>query len=78
MSAVSLRLPESLHASVKKMALKERVSVNQLITLAVAEKMSVLMASDYIQSRGAKGSKDRFLRILARAKDEEPDPKDQR
>jgi predicted DNA-binding ribbon-helix-helix protein len=78
MSAVSLRLPESLHQSVKKMAQQEHVSVNQLITLAVAEKLSALMASDYLEKRGSRGSKERFLKILAKAKDQEPDPKDRR
>ena len=78
MSAVSLRLPDSLHDSVKKMAHQEHVSINQLITLAVAEKLSALMASDYLQKRGAKGDRDRFLKILAKAKDEKPDPKDRR
>ena len=78
MSAVSLRLPESLHQSVKKMARQENVSVNQLITLAVAEKASALMTSDYLEKRGSRGSKERFLKILAKARDHEPDPKDQR
>lgn len=78
MSAVSLRLPESLHQSVKKMAQQEHVSVNQLITLAVAEKLSALMTSDYLEKRGSRGSKERFLKILAKAKDQEPDPKDRR
>jgi HicB family len=78
MSAVSLRLPDSLHQSVKEMALKDHVSVNQIITLAVAEKMSALMTSDYLEKRGIRASRDRFLKILAKAKDQEPDPKDRR
>jgi len=78
MSAVSLRLPDSLHQSVKKMALKDHVSVNQIITLAVAEKLSALMTSDYLEKRGEGASRDRFLKILAKAKDQEPDPGDRR
>ena len=78
MSAVSLRLPDSLHQSVKEMALKEHVSVNQIITLAVAEKLSALMTSDYLEKRGEGASRDRFLKISAKAKDQEPDPKDRR
>ena len=78
MSAVSLRLPDSLHRSVKKMAQKEHVSINQLITLAVAEKLSALMTSDYLEKRGNRASRNRFLGILAKAKNVEPDPKDLR
>ena len=39
MSTISLRLPDSLHAKVRELAEKEHVSINQLITLAVAEKV---------------------------------------
>ena len=78
MSGVSLRLPDSLHRSIKKLAKEENVSVNQLITLAVAEKVSALMASDYLEKRGNRGSKKRFLEILAKARDGDPLPGDQR
>ena len=33
MSALSLRLPESLHKSARKLAEKENISINQLITV---------------------------------------------
>ncbi len=78
MSAVSLRLPDSLHQPIKKLAVKDRISVNQIITLAVAEKLSTQMTADYLERRGAGASQDRFLGILAKAKDQEPDPKDRR
>lgn len=76
MSAVSLRLPDSLHQSVKKLAQKEHVSVNQLITLAVAEKLSALMASDYLEKRAQSASKSRFMKVLAKARDREPEVRD--
>ena len=38
MSTISLRLPDSLHQTLRELAAKEKVSINQLITLAVAEK----------------------------------------
>lgn len=38
MSTISLRLPDSLHKQVRKLAEQESVSINQLITLALAEK----------------------------------------
>jgi hypothetical protein len=78
MSAVSLRLPNSLHQSIKQLALQEHVSVNQLITLAVAEKVSVLAAEDYLSKRGERVDRDRFLKILSKARNSEPDPRDVR
>ena len=43
MSTLSLRLPKSLHGKVRALARKEGVSINQLITTAVAEKMAALL-----------------------------------
>lgn len=43
MSTLSVRLPESVHRKLKQMAEKEGVSMNQLISLAVTEKLSSLL-----------------------------------
>lgn len=45
MGTLSLRLPSSLHKQLKKLAAQEGVSMNQLIALAVTEKMSALMTA---------------------------------
>ena len=51
MSTISLRLPESLHKSVRELARKESVSINQLITTALAEKLSALLTVEYLDER---------------------------
>ena len=51
MHAISIKLPNSLHQAAKELARKEHISINQLITLAVAEKLSVLGVKDFIESR---------------------------
>lgn len=76
MSVVSLRLPDYLHQAVRKLALQERVTINQLITLAIAEKVSVLMAEDYIAERARRGNRAAFERVLAKAPNAEPEPYD--
>jgi predicted transcriptional regulator len=48
MSTISVRIPDSLHRRIKDLSKKEHVSMNQLIALAVAEKVSVLEAEDYL------------------------------
>ena len=40
MSALSLRLPKSLHKQVKELAQEEGISMNQFVLLAVAEKVA--------------------------------------
>ncbi len=78
MSTLSLRLPDSLHETARTLARQEHVSVNQLISTAVAEKISALMTETYLAQRAAKGSRKEFLNIMSRVPDVPPDPKDER
>ncbi len=76
MSAINLRLPDSLHASAREMARQENVSVNQFIALALAEKLSASMTEDYLEARARRGSRARFERVLAKVPDVEPEEYD--
>ena len=55
MSTISLRLPASLHRRVRELAKKEEVSINQIITTALAEKLSALMTVEYLEERAKTG-----------------------
>jgi len=76
MSTISLRLPESLHKKVRELAKSEDVSINQLITTALAEKMSALMTVDYLQERAARGDRTKFERAMGKVADVDPDEDD--
>lgn len=77
MSQMTLRLPESLHRTVKEIADKENVSANQFITLAVAEKISALMTAELIEARAARApDRERYEELLRKAPDVEPDEED--
>ena len=76
MSAISLRLPESLHEKAREVARQESVSVNQLITLALAEKLSALMAEDYLVMRARRGDRAKFEAALAKVPDVDPEEDD--
>ena len=65
MSAMSIRLPESLHRNAREFALREGVSVNQLVATALAEKLAALGAEDYLRSRAARGDRAQFEHALA-------------
>lgn len=77
MSTMSLRLPESLHEKVREVAEREGVSMNQLVTLAVAEKLSALMTEEYILSRASRGDIEKYRRVLAKVPDGPPLPGDE-
>jgi hypothetical protein len=66
MSTLSLRLPNSLHDRVRKLADDEGVSINQFISTAVAEKMSALLTSEYLEERAARGDRSLFEAALSR------------
>lgn len=76
MSALSLRLPNSLHERARELARREGVSINQLVSSALAEKMSALLTEEYLEARARRGSRARFLAALTRVPAVEPDPED--
>ena len=77
MSAISLRLPESLHERVRELAEKEGVSINQLITTALAEKLSALLTEELLEKRAERGGRRKFDRALSKVRDVEPDEDDE-
>jgi hypothetical protein len=76
MSTISLRLPESFHESARALAEKENISINQLITLALAEKVSALMTEEYLGARAKRGSKEKSHKAMAKVADVEPEEHD--
>jgi len=77
MSTMSLRLPESLHQKVRELADREGISINQLVTTALAEKISALLTEEYLAARAARGSRRKFDEILSKVSDAEPEAGDE-
>jgi hypothetical protein len=65
-SNVSLRLQPSLLDEAKRVAESEGVALNQLINVAVAEKLSALRTDDYFRERAARANVEKAKRILKR------------
>jgi hypothetical protein len=61
----------------RELAEKEGISINQLVATAVAEKMSALMAMEYLESRARRGSRDKFERALGKVKPRVPNAHDE-
>ena len=66
-SNFALRLQPSLLEEARKAAEAEGVALNQLINVAVAEKLSALRTADYFQERAKRGDIAEALEILKRA-----------
>jgi hypothetical protein len=76
MSAISVRLPDSLHDAVRDLAKRENVSINQFVALALAEKVAALMTEEYLMERAQRGSRTKFEDALGKVADIEPDERD--
>ena len=76
MSTISVRLPNYLHETLRELAQAEQVSINQLIVLAIAEKVSALKAEEYLTQRAARGTRAKFEAAMAKVADVEPEEHD--
>jgi hypothetical protein len=66
-SNFALHLQSSLFEEARKAAESEGVALNQLINVAVAEKVSALRTEDYFRERTRRADRAETLRILNRA-----------
>jgi HicB family len=65
-SNFALRAPPTLLAEARKAAESEGVALNQLITLALAEKVSPVRTEEYFEERARRANPAKVSRILAR------------
>jgi uncharacterized protein (DUF1778 family) len=72
MNALTIRLPDSIHKTIKKLAKREGCSVNQFLASAAAEKMSALLTLDYLRAEAAEGRREDFETFLAAVPEAEP------
>lgn len=72
MGALSLRLPESIHRHIREIAKMEGVSINQLISSAIAEKISAIMTEEYLKNRADRANLDDMKAMLNKVADRKP------
>lgn len=77
MSALNLRLPDSIHRHVREIARQDGVSINLFIASAVAEKVAALSTADYIAERAEKTRPGAFGKVLDRVPKRKPLPGDE-
>lgn len=72
MSTFALRLPESLYAHAKLLAEQDEASLNQFITVAVAEKVSALQTAAFFAERAGQAQKGDLAKRLLKVKNQKP------
>ena len=75
MSAITIRLPDSVHNKIRELAKRDHVSVNQFIASAAAEKMASVLTLAHLQREAAQGRRQDFDRFLQAVPDV-PDTQD--
>ena len=68
--SVSVNIPEDLYRQAREIADSEHVSVDDVISSAFAEQLA---AWQRLKHRAAGGSRDRFLGVLEKVPDAEPE-----
>lgn len=72
-----LQLPQSLKETAARLAMEDGVSLNQWIVSAVAQKIgAVETAADFLRTRAGTAKRGDLTRLLDRAPDVPPTPKD--
>jgi hypothetical protein len=72
MSALSVRLPESLHRAAREVAAQDGVSINQLIASALGEKIAALKTVEFLRERGQGADASDLAAVLALVPDAQP------
>jgi predicted DNA-binding ribbon-helix-helix protein len=70
MTALTVRLPNSVHESIKKLAKRDGISVNQFIASAAAEKMASFLTVEHLKQEASKAKRkdfESFLRLVPNA-----------
>ncbi|MDL1960044.1 MAG: type II toxin-antitoxin system HicB family antitoxin [Deltaproteobacteria bacterium] len=76
MSTLSLRLPNSLHEQIRRLAKREGISINQFVASAASEKMAALLTEEYLEKRAKRASQKKFLAMLNKVPDVPPENHD--
>ena len=63
----ALRLQAGLKAEAERVAKREGTTLNQLINVAVAEKLSALRTEAYFRERASRANLDQAREVLSRA-----------
>ena len=65
MTAITIRLPNSVHQKIKELAARDDVSVNPFIASAASEKMASVLTLDFLKAEAAKGKRNDFDHYLS-------------
>jgi hypothetical protein len=78
MTTIHAQVPDPLARQVEELAVQEKVSVDQLVSIALAYQVSAWRTRDTIAVRGKRGNWEKFDRAIAKVPDVPPLPGDEK
>jgi len=72
MSELVIQLPNYLYQRAEALAKREKISLDELVSLAVASHVSAWQTKGYMEERAQRGSWEKFKAVLQKAPDVEP------
>jgi len=78
MTTIQAQVPDPLAKQVEELAEQEKVSVDQLVSIALAYQVSAWRKRDTVTERAGRGSWDKFDRVMSKVRDVPPLPGDEK
>lgn len=73
---LNTQIPDALYQQIETLANKQKIPVEQLVTMALSAQISSWMTLDYLEEKAQKGSWDKFKQVLIKVSDQEPEDYD--
>lgn len=77
LSTYPLRLPRSIRAGVERINRQDGTSINQFVSIAVAEKLAMMQAETFFTERAARADLAAFDAVMSRTTGQRPQADDE-
>ena len=78
MKTIHAQVPDPLVKQVEELAAQEKISVDQLVSIALAYQVSAWRTRDTVSVRGNRGNWEKFDRVMAKVREVPPFPGDEK
>jgi 23S rRNA G2445 N2-methylase RlmL len=76
MPNLNVQLSDDLYKQIEALAIRENVSIEQLVAIALSAQVSAWLTKDYLEEKAKSGSWEKFQRVLNKVPNVEPEEYD--
>lgn len=73
---LNAQVPDALYKQVVALAEREKMSIDQLVALALSAQVAAWMTKDYLEEKAKRGSWEKLQQVLTKVPDVEPEDYD--